>query len=314
MTTASAPTPTSATTVRASARTSSAEFKKEPKNESKKPRLTLAGVIHSEWIKASSLRSIRWTIATSIVLGIGMSLVMGLAIRSLATPLGDEGSISYLLTVTGFPATFLALVFGVLGVFVFSSEYASGMILSTLTAAPRRGVVMAAKAIILTAISAGVALIVVASAALISLILVPNVSQILGQTQVLTGLAGTIVFLVGVSLMAFALAGIVRSTAGAITIVVAILLLVPLILQIITGLVDWTWLATIQNYLPMTLGSILGNGLTDPGALSLRVEMEQADTGFGSVPSYWQAAVALAAWVILPMIASAKVFFTRDAK
>ena len=69
-----------------------------------------------------------------------------------------------------------------------------------------------------------------ASAALISLILVPNVSQILGQTQVLTGLAGTIVFLVGVSLMAFALAGIVRSTAGAITIVVAILLLVPLIL------------------------------------------------------------------------------------
>ena len=55
------------------------------------------------------------------------------------------------------------------------------------------------------------------SAALISLFLVPNVSQILGQTQVLTGLAGTIVFLVGVSLMAFALAGIVRSTAGAIT-------------------------------------------------------------------------------------------------
>ena len=95
------------------------------------PRLSLAGAIHSEWIKASSLRSIRWTAAVSIVVGIAMSVVMAFAIRDLVGQDSAAGYIDYLLTVTGFPATFLSLVFGVLGVFVFSNEYSSGMILST---------------------------------------------------------------------------------------------------------------------------------------------------------------------------------------
>ncbi len=283
-------------------------------SELKNPRLTLPGVIRSEWIKASSLRSIRWTVVTSIVLGIGMSLVMGFAIRDLAGPLGQEGYVNYLLTVTGFPATFLSLVFGVLGVFVISSEYSSGMILSTLTAAPRRGLVMTAKAIILTAMSALVALIVVVAAAAISVLLVPGVKSVLGDTQALTGMVGTILFLVAISLLSFAIAGIVRSTAGAITVVVGILLLVPMILQIVSGLVDWAWLATVQNYLPMTLGSTLGNGVTEPGMVSLRVAMEQADSGYEAVTTYWQAAAALVAWVVVPMLAAVKLFFARDAK
>ncbi|MFT0846913.1 hypothetical protein VR010_04070 [Actinomycetaceae bacterium L2_0104] len=309
--------PASATTpanLPVSTSTNSSKVARSHSVELKNPRLTLPGVIRSEWIKALSLRSIRWTIATSIVLGIGMSLVMGFAIRDLAGSLLQEGFIEYLLTVTGFPATFLSLVFGVLGVFVFSNEYASGMILSTLTAAPRRGMVMTAKAIVLTAISALVALVVVAGAAVIALVLVPGVDGVLMETQALTGMLGTILFLVAVSLLSFAIAGIVRSTAGAITIVVGILLLVPMILQIVSGLVDWSWVVTVQNYLPMTLGSTLGNGLTDPGMVSLRVEMEQAGTGYGAVPGYWEAAAALAAWVVIPMLAAVKLFFARDAK
>ena len=276
------------------------------------PRLSLAGAIHSEWIKASSLRSIRWTAAVSIVVGIAMSVVMAFAIRDLVGQDSAAGYIDYLLTVTGFPATFLSLVFGVLGVFVFSNEYSSGMILSTLTAAPRRGIVRAAKAVVLTAASAVIAVIVVAGGVAISVALMPDVWEVLGDTQALTGLAGTLFFLVGISLLSFALAGIIRSTAGAITAVVGILLMAPLILQIVSGLVDWTWVVTVQNYLPMNLGSTLSFGLTE--SVPMRTEMEQADTGYGSVPTYWQASVAFIAWIALPMIACVKAFFARDAQ
>ncbi len=208
--------------------------------------------------------------------------------------------------VTTFPATFLAFVFAVLGAFVFSSEYASGMILSTLTAAPRRGYVLTAKALVLTAISSAAALIVVASGIGVSMLQVPEVADVLGSTQVLTGMLGTVFFLVAISLFAFAVAGIARSTAGAITVVVGILLLLPMILQIMSGLLDWSWLATVQNYLPMTLGSNLGNGVTEEAGLSLRVQMEQADTGYTEVLSYRDSMFNLALWFIIPMAATVK--------
>ena len=283
--------------------------------ERKSSKLTLGGVIRSEWIKATSLRSIRWTLAVSIALGVAMCTIMGFALNALfIDPAVPMTATEYVLAVTTFPSTFLAFVFGVLGAFVFSSEYASGMILSTLTATPRRGYVVAAKALVLTAISSVAALVVVASGAGVSMLQVPEVVDVLGSAQVVTGMLGTVLFLVAISLFAFAVAGIVRSTAGAITVVVGILLLVPMILQIMSGVLDWSWLTTVQNYLPMTLGSNLGNGVTEGAALSLRVQMEQADSGYADVLSYRDSALSLALWVIVPMAAAVRLFFTRDAK
>ena len=46
-------------------------------------RLSFAGILRSEWIKALSLRSIRWSIGTSIVAGLAMSLAMSFALRAL---------------------------------------------------------------------------------------------------------------------------------------------------------------------------------------------------------------------------------------
>ncbi|MFT3942256.1 MAG: ABC transporter permease subunit [Ancrocorticia sp.] len=282
-------------------------------SEYKKNRLTLAGVVRSEWIKALSLRSIRWTLAVSILLGVAMSAITAFALNEpivgSALPMTPT---EYVLAVIAFPGTLLSFVFAILGVFVFSSEYASGMILSTLTAAPRRGYVIAAKALVLTVISALGALIVVGAGVGISVLQIPEVADVLGTEQVVTGMLGTVFFLVAIALFAFAVAGIVRSTAGAITVVVGILFLVPMILQIMTGFVDWNWLVTVQNYLPMTLGSNLGNGVTE--ALSLRVQMEQADSGYAEVLSYRDSALSLALWVIIPMAAAVKLFFSRDAK
>lgn len=264
-------------------------------------RLRTLGVIGSEWIKALSLRSIRWSIITSIVLGVAMSLAIGVAIRELMAeePIPDHAA--FLVTVTSFPANLLALVFGVLGVFVFSSEYASGMILSTLTATPRRGTVLVAKAVVLTAIATMVAALVVTAGVGIGVALIPESAAAIWTTQVLTGLVGTVVFLVAVALFSFAVAGIVRSTAGGITIVVAVVFLFPTLLQIVGSIADWPWVDLVMNYLPSTLGRVLGAGITDtidPAA---------------PTPSYWNALFALVMWVVLPMNVAATMFKARDA-
>lgn len=269
-------------------------------------RLNFGGVVRSEWIKALSLRSIRWSMIVSIGLGIAMSVVIAFALQALATevPLGSH--VEFLTTVTSFPASFLALVFGVLGVFVFSSEYASGMILSTLTAAPRRGTVMAAKALVLTILSAAVAALVIAAGLTISVILMPEAAGSILEPQTLTGLLGTTAFLVAIALFAFAVAGIVRSTAGGITVVVGVLFLLPTILQITAQLTEWTWVAQVMNYLPSMLGSVVGAGVTDAaaGGMDLAVRM----------PGYGEAMASLAVWALIPMAVAAWLFSSRDAK
>ncbi|MGC3953132.1 MAG: hypothetical protein QM804_02570 [Propionicimonas sp.] len=262
-------------------------------------RLSFAGVARSEWIKALSLRSVRSSIILSAALGIVMSLAIGSALRALFADEPITGT-EYLTTITSFPASLLALVFGVLGVFLFASEYASGMILSTLTAAPRRGLVMAAKATVLTVLSFLVAAAVVAAGVGIGVVLMPEAAASIGTMQTLTSLLGTSIYLVAIALFSFAAAGILRSTAGAITTMVAVVFLLPTMLQIAGQLVKWQWLDLVANYLPSSLGMRLGMGA---------VEATMPGT-----PSYGVALLALAAWVIVPMAVAAKVFFARNAK
>ena len=266
-------------------------------------RLSLGGVVRAEWIKALSLRSIRWSVIVSVVLGIAMSTAMAFALRSLAADAPAGGHVEFLTTVTSFPASFLSLVFGVLGVFVFSSEYASGMILSTLTSVPRRGMVLAAKAMVLTALSVIAAAIVLASGVAVSVAVMPETAGSILDAQTLTSLLGTTVHLLAIALFSFAVAGILRSTAGAITVMVGVVFLLPTILQIVTQVADWSWAQTVMNHLPSMLGSIVGMGAAEG--------LPNAEFG---MPGYGAAMAALAAWALVPMGASAWLFSSRDAK
>lgn len=269
-------------------------------------RLSFSGILRSEWIKALSLRSIRWSIATSIVAGLAMSLAMSFALRALSGEDLIGSHAEYLMTVTGFPANLLSLVFGVLGVFLFSSEYASGMILSTLTAAPRRGQLMAAKAVVLTVIAVAIAAVVVTSGVLIAVAVMPESASAVWTLQTLTSLLGTTIFLVAIALFSFAVAGILRSTAGAITVVVGVAFLLPNILQIVAQLSNWAWVQLVWNYLPTSLGMMLGTGIAEGSA-----PVSEASVHY---PGYAEALVALAVWVIVPMAIAARSFFARDAK
>jgi ABC-2 type transport system permease protein len=90
-----------------------------------------------EWIKLRSLRSTWWTLGITGASAIGFGIVVGLNTKNAGGDLTNN-------TLSGVIVGLLLM--GVLGVLVATSEYTSGLIQSTLAAAPRRWLMLAGKA------------------------------------------------------------------------------------------------------------------------------------------------------------------------
>jgi ABC-2 type transport system permease protein len=90
-----------------------------------------------EWVKLRTLRSTWWTLAITAAGTVGIGVAVGVNSTSGSEDLTNNALAGIV------PGLLLA---GVLGVLTMTSEYTSGMIRATLTAVPRRRVVLAAKA------------------------------------------------------------------------------------------------------------------------------------------------------------------------
>jgi hypothetical protein len=97
---------------------------------------TFRHAVRMEWIKARSLRSVRWTLLLGMVATAALGVVAGYNTRS-AT--GDPTSNVLAGIALG------QVITGVLGVLAMSGEFSSGMIRATFGVIPRRGLVLAAK-------------------------------------------------------------------------------------------------------------------------------------------------------------------------
>jgi hypothetical protein len=106
-------------------------------------RYGLAQVARMEWIKLRSLRSTWWTLAITVAGTIGIGVAVGINTRNASGDLTNNALAGVV------PGLLLA---GVLGVLTMTSEYTSGMIRATLAAAPRRPLVLAAKAAVFGAV------------------------------------------------------------------------------------------------------------------------------------------------------------------
>lgn len=93
----------------------------------------------AEWVKLRSLRSTRWVAGTGLGASVALGVVAGYNTRSVT---GDPTSNVLSGVILG------QVVFGVLGVLVMTGEYSSGSIRVTLSAIPRRPLVLAAKAFV----------------------------------------------------------------------------------------------------------------------------------------------------------------------
>jgi hypothetical protein len=124
------------------------------------------------------------------------------------------------------------LALGTLGVLVLSTEFTSGSIRATFAAVPRRGLVLAAKAGVLAAVTlaAGEVMAFVSFAAGQAAVPHALVHATLGQPGVLRAVLMTGAYPALIALIGLGLAALIRHTAGAIAALVGVVFVLPIVL------------------------------------------------------------------------------------
>ena len=246
-------------------------------------------VARMEWLKLRSVRSTWWTLLVFAAGMIGLAILilahqhwatMSAADRASFDPTND----SY----AGLAIGQLAL--GVLGVLAVTSEFSSGMIRATFAAAPRRPLVLAAKAAIVAAVAlvAGEILAFVAFGVGEAVLKNPAPHASLGQPGVLRAVLMAGAYPALIALIGLGLGALIRHTAGAISAVVGVLFVLPLILVPLgTSLQN-----SIGQFLPMVIAE---NSLTavKPVAHSL-----SPGVGLALLCGYAAAALVAGGWAL----------------
>lgn len=198
----------------------------------------LGHAIASEWTKIRTVRSTVWTLAVMFALVVGIGFVVALALGSV-----DEAMVPVLGGGT------IGLLFGqlcviALGVLVITSEYSTGMIRTTLTACPQRARVLTAKALVFFLLSFTTTLVACTLTALFNAAFVggkpipvhvdPETlneeTLAAGETvasaeEWLGATVGAALFVALLGLLSMAVGTLLRSTPGAITTMLGVVLL-----------------------------------------------------------------------------------------
>lgn len=175
-----------------------------------------------EWVKLRSLRSTRWVLAGGMVATVALGVVAGYNTRSVT---GDPTSNVLAGVLVG------QVITGVLGVLAMTSEYSSGLVRVTFAAVPRRGLVLAAKAVVFAAacLVAGEITVVASFLGGIGVLRssVPHPS--LGDPAVLRAVLMTGAYLTLTGLAGLGIGAILRHGAAAVGVLAGGLFVLPLI-------------------------------------------------------------------------------------
>lgn len=222
----------------------------------------IVGVARSEWTKIRSLRSTFWTFLVTAGITVGLGSLFALGRTSGREPIGPD------FNAAGFPfnGMFLAqLAIGVLGVLIITTEYSSGMIRTTFTAVPQRGLVLGVKAVIFGAVTFVVSVATTfvtffASQAILSRGTV-KYGVSLSSPHALRIVIGAALYLSVCALLGVALGALLRSTAAAITALAGLLFILPIMMNFLP--LSWHRDA-IAKWLPSNAGMQIIEKATQP--------------------------------------------------
>jgi ABC-2 type transport system permease protein len=255
-----------------------------------RPRDLVAG----EWIKLRSLRStyLMLLAATVVALAVGM-LVCSVDASQAAHPLpGRHAAVDPLAdSFVGF--VIAQLIFAALGVLAMTGEYSSGLIRITFAAVPARRAVLAAKAAVVCTVALTAGLVTALAAFLAGQAILST--QHLGISLSHPGAARAVIaaglFLPAVALTGLALGVLIRNAAGALTVMVAVLFLLP---ELLSGTSQWV--IDVANALPAT-------------AIRRLVSLHPVP----HAPSVTECVIVLVAYPVVTLAAAAVVLHRRDA-
>src|SRR6266704_5292175 len=196
----------------------------------------------SEWTKFRSVRSTYWSLLVAVVTTVAVSTLVAFAFANQPASAGPPPD-PLLAEVISLEYAVIAVA--VMGVLAFSAEYSTGLIRTTFTAAPRRRAVLAAKAVVLAAVTLAAGELV----AFVSFFLVQAVLSGHHQGVSLSrpGVPGAVLaaglLLCVCALLGLALGSVIRHTAGGIAATIAVIV-VPSVL----GLLPAPWNGRIGRF------------------------------------------------------------------
>ena len=238
----------------------------------------------AEWTKLWTLPGTIWKLLSIAVL---TGLVSAAAAATVHCPC-DQDVPKTALTGVVLGQAAVAIV----AVVIVSHEYSTGLMQLTLTAMPRRFLVLAAKAGIVTGLVLVAAAVGVAGAMIAARLMIPSLS--LEDGAVLRAAGGSVLYLALIALLAVGVATVVRDTAVAIGATLGLLYLFPMLAALAT---DPHWQRRLQQIGPM------------PAGLAI-----QATTGLDALPiGPWAGLGVLALWAVGLLALGTLVLEVRDA-
>jgi ABC-2 type transport system permease protein len=251
--------------------------------------------LRAELVKAWSDRGTAWLLATGVTLSVAVSAVSVAAARCPAAGCGQDPA---RISLTGaYPGQVVAALAGVL---VIGGEYGTGMIRVSLAAVPRRGRLLAAKAIVVAGLVAAASAVAVGAAMLAGRLILPGHGFTAASGLDLAG-AGwwraslcAVACLALTALLGLGVAAAVRDSAAATGVTLGILYLFP----VAAGLVQ---------------APDLRRHLEQISPLSAALD-SQSTAGLSSLPlSPWQGLGVVALWAAAALVLGGLVLRLRDA-
>ena len=255
-------------------------------------------VLRAEWLKVRTVSSSAWLLAGVVALTVGIGAAVMAANRCPpgTTCLEDTAKLS----LTGVQAG--QAVLAVLAVLAIASEYSTGMIRTTLTAMPRRGMLLAAKALLIAVLALAAATVAVGGSMLAGWLILPGhgftaargfTGLSLADGPVLRATTGSVLYLGLIALLSLGIATLVRDSAVAIGTALALLYLFPVVTAFVSNPV---WQRRLERYSPMAGLNI------------------QATTGLkGLAIGPWAGLGVLAIWAAVALLAGGLAMALRDA-
>jgi ABC-2 type transport system permease protein len=252
--------------------------------------------LRAEWTKLRTLPGTGWLLIGVVILTVAVSV----AVASATHQSSGGGQDPTKLALAGIDLG--QAIVAALAVLAISDEYGTGMIRVTLTAMPRRLVILVAKAVNVAGLTLVAGVLAVVGCLVAGRLMLPAAGldpahgyALVSITNSLTlrAAAGSVLYLVLIALLSLGVATAVRDTAVSIGAVLALLYLPPILAETVTDPLR----RHIQQIAPMTSGLAI-----------------QATTNLRSLPiGPWAGLGVLAAWAGGALLVGGFLLRVRDA-
>jgi ABC-2 type transport system permease protein len=211
--------------------------------------------LHAEWTKLRTSAGTLWLLLAAIGLMIGLSAIADAGAGcDFAGCNQDPAKI-------GLTGIYLGQVLvAISAVTIVTGEYGTGMIRTTLTAMPRRMVVLAAKAIVAAGWALGAGVVGVLGSTLVGQFMLPSKgftpangysSLSLSDAGMLRAAFGSVLYIVLIALLSLGIATTVRDSAVGIGLVLGLLFVFPIVLVMVS---NPHWHRHLEQIAPMNAG------------------------------------------------------------